>query len=87
MANRAVLQHYYLHLLFLNQSDICISQDAESTEPALKKSRLDPDEEDDELDLLTCKKLGSVFRTGRDRLVSMATDDKETTLICHVCIM
>lgn len=60
-------------------------KDTDSPEPAVKKSRLEAgDDDEDELDFLHCKKLGSVFRTGRERLVSMATDDEQTTLICHV---
>ncbi|XP_060567358.1 WD repeat-containing protein 3-like [Ruditapes philippinarum] len=37
----------------------------------------------DQLNLIECKKMGSVMRSGRDRLISMATDLQQTTLICH----
>ena len=37
--------------------------------------------------ILSCKKVGSVFRQGRERLVSMAADQSEATLVCHVRIL
>lgn len=54
-------------------------------EPSIKKAKMDDveDEEEDEMNLLRCEKLGSVMRSGRDRLVSMATDKQQKTLICH----
>ncbi|XP_041353923.1 WD repeat-containing protein 3-like [Gigantopelta aegis] len=42
----------------------------------------DSDDENDE-NILSCKKVGSVFRQGRERLVSMAADQTETSLVCH----
>lgn len=60
----------------------------DTDEPESKKSRLEDqnqlDEgEDDELHILRCTKVGSVMRSGRDRLVSMVTDEQETSIICH----
>ncbi|XP_053396135.1 WD repeat-containing protein 3-like [Mercenaria mercenaria] len=61
--------------------------DADLTEPMAKKSRMDTEDgdgtEEEELNLIECKKQGSVMRSGRDRLISMATDLQQTTLICH----
>lgn len=53
--------------------------------PSAKKQKVESneEEEEDELKLLTCIKVGSVFRAGRDRLVSMTTDAEETALLCH----
>ncbi|KAK3576496.1 hypothetical protein CHS0354_034171 [Potamilus streckersoni] len=65
----------------------------EAIEPVLKKARISADdrlanveeetEEKDELQILTCTKVGSVMRQGKDRVVSMATDQQETILTCH----
>ncbi|XP_052807522.1 WD repeat-containing protein 3-like [Mya arenaria] len=67
--------------------DLTHSSEQTEGEPAAKKSRLDKDteeeEEDGDLDLVRCVKVGSVFRAGRDRLVSMATDSMQSSLICH----
>ncbi|KAH9525375.1 Dip2/Utp12 protein [Bulinus truncatus] len=73
--------------------------DAEnSLGPPLKKRRLreenyddsSSDEKDEEekaaeeaMHILTCKKLGSVMRQGRSRLVTMCTDPAEKLLFCH----
>ncbi|KAH3725680.1 WD repeat-containing protein 3-like [Dreissena polymorpha] len=59
--------------------------DSAHQESPTKKPRLEvnPEGEEEELGPLHCVKVGSVFRSGRDRLVSMDTDKEQKALICH----
>ncbi|XP_046574753.1 LOW QUALITY PROTEIN: WD repeat-containing protein 3-like [Haliotis rubra] len=64
---------------------------ADAAESPGKKLKLDTseDEEDEERRrkkmncILKCTKVGSVMRSGRDRVVSMVTDESESVLVCH----
>ncbi|KAK3801649.1 hypothetical protein RRG08_033836 [Elysia crispata] len=38
---------------------------------------------DESMRILTCKKVGSVMRQGRERLVTLCTDPQEKMLLCH----
>ncbi|GFR57849.1 WD repeat-containing protein 3 [Elysia marginata] len=38
---------------------------------------------DESMQILTCKKIGSVMRQGRERLVTLCTDPQEKMLLCH----
>ncbi|XP_069744504.1 WD repeat-containing protein 3 [Narcine bancroftii] len=63
----------------------------EAGEPDVKKIKdsfgytkpTDELNEDPEERLLTCQKFGSLFREGRDRVVSLATDPSQKIIICH----
>ncbi|XP_055954643.1 WD repeat-containing protein 3 [Patella vulgata] len=51
--------------------------------PVGKKSKLENEDKDDDLNILTCVKLGSVIRQSRTHVVSMVTDKEEKVLLCH----
>ncbi|KAK6169407.1 hypothetical protein SNE40_020470 [Patella caerulea] len=56
----------------------------EDDEPPIeKKSKLEDEDKDDDLNILTCVKLGSVIRQSRTHVVSMVTDKEEKVLLCH----
>lgn len=61
--------------------------ETEDAEPETKRPRIetlpDTEEEEEELNILKCRKIGSVMRKGRHRVVSMATDTTENVLACH----
>ncbi|KAI8772864.1 WD repeat-containing protein 3 [Biomphalaria glabrata] len=57
----------------LTEEDESSSDERDETEKA----------EDEAMKILTCKKLGSVMRQGRSRLVTMCTDPEEKLLFCH----
>ncbi|XP_060076229.1 WD repeat-containing protein 3-like [Ylistrum balloti] len=40
-------------------------------------------EDSDDLTILRCSKVGSIMRQGRDRVVSMTTDESDQVLLCH----
>ncbi|XP_072301134.1 WD repeat-containing protein 3 [Eucyclogobius newberryi] len=63
-------------------------------EPVVKKGKTlvkeeEDEERDEELDenpeerILSCKKAGSILREARDRVVSMATDNRARIIACH----
>ncbi|XP_046345376.2 WD repeat-containing protein 3-like [Haliotis rufescens] len=62
-----------------------VADAAESPEKKLKldTSEDEEEEEESELNILKCTKVGSVMRLGRDRVVSMVTDELESILVCH----
>ncbi|ESO84126.1 hypothetical protein LOTGIDRAFT_184187 [Lottia gigantea] len=48
-----------------------------------KKIDLDTDNIEDDMNILSCTKLGSVIRQSRTHVVSMVTDKHDKVLICH----
>ncbi|XP_064627988.1 WD repeat-containing protein 3-like [Lineus longissimus] len=56
----------------------------DAEDPASKRMRLEAgEEEEEETDILSCKKIGSVIRRGKNRVVSMTTDASGTLLGLH----
>ncbi|XP_072441340.1 WD repeat-containing protein 3 [Chiloscyllium punctatum] len=73
--------------------DICyLDEEKEAGEPNVKKMKspfenteVTEEELNENLDdrILRCQKIGSIFRQGRDRVVSLATDTSNKIIACH----
>uniref|UniRef100_A0A4W4F556 WD repeat-containing protein 3 n=1 Tax=Electrophorus electricus TaxID=8005 RepID=A0A4W4F556_ELEEL len=73
--------------------DISYLEEVEVDEPQEKKKKsLDDDDDKNEDEgpnetpeerILGCKKVGSVLREGRDRVVSLTTDPRSNIIVCH----
>uniref|UniRef100_A0A8C5I6Q0 WD repeat-containing protein 3 n=1 Tax=Gouania willdenowi TaxID=441366 RepID=A0A8C5I6Q0_GOUWI len=69
-----------------------LQEEKAAGEPKVKKGKTLLDDEDDEAEnvedddeerILRCKKVGSILREARDRVVSLTTDAKARILVCH----
>ncbi|CAG5136192.1 unnamed protein product [Candidula unifasciata] len=64
-----------------------LETDKDISDVNLGESDDEKDEEekaaDEAMRILTCKKVGSVMRQGRDRLVTLCTDPDQRLLLCH----
>ncbi|XP_062906768.1 WD repeat-containing protein 3 [Mobula hypostoma] len=70
---------------YLDEAKEAGEPDAKKTKNSLGNTELIEEElnEDPEERLLSCQKIGSVFRAGRNRVVSLATDLSQEVIICH----
>lgn len=63
-------------------------EEASKATPKRNKTDLNEEEEDDKEEegddsILTCTKIGTILRQGRERVVSLTTDSSRTLLACH----